>query len=316
MAKKMVNKDITNFNPRSSCEERRRSWLTKDRTTEFQSTLLMRGATSSAIRTTSKKVFQSTLLMRGATTTVRKLNKELEEFQSTLLMRGATRALAGFSHIRKFQSTLLMRGATISSHPTGRWCHISIHAPHARSDVPWRDAHRSNNRFQSTLLMRGATPDPLRVSTQAEFQSTLLMRGATLWRRGRRQGRRISIHAPHARSDRIYRTKNLQSLHFNPRSSCEERQLTLLVYRIYRTFQSTLLMRGATRRRDGSLCSSMISIHAPHARSDLVGRCFWGHQSGFQSTLLMRGATLEVIATRSVYVISIHAPHARSDEMA
>ena len=57
-------------------------------------------------------------------------------------------------------------------------------------------------------------------------------------------------------------------------------------------FQSTLLMRGATGiqalewwRKDD------ISIHAPHARSDRVGRAL----------------------RSSARAISIHAPHARSD---
>ena len=79
-----------------------------------------------------------------------------------------------------------------------------------------------------------------------EFQSTLLMRGATRF-------------APclHRR------------LHFNPRSSCEERP------------------DGDPRRgRD-----ILISIHAPHARSDILR------------------AAYDCI----VKSISIHAPHARSD---
>ena len=57
-------------------------------------------------------------------------------------------------------------------------------------------------------------------------------------------------------------------------------------------FQSTLLMRGATSSRQSSHLENPISIHAPHARSDL-------------------SASLGINPT----TISIHAPHARSDVM-
>ena len=60
----------------------------------------------------------------------------LNTFQSTLLMRGATiDVIFILSSIPRFQSTLLMRGATPGRRwPCGRPC-ISIHAPHARSDL-------------------------------------------------------------------------------------------------------------------------------------------------------------------------------------
>ena len=78
----------------------------------------------------------------------------------------------------------------------------------------------------------------------------------------------ISIHAPHARSDRSISVGKSTLVDFNPRSSCEERQ-------------------------DGKFtcCSGIaISIHAPHARSDFMIMSLYGHAK-FQSTLLMRGAT-------------------------
>mgnify|MGYP003370240816 CR=1 FL=1 len=121
---------------------------------------------------------------------------------------------------------------------------ISIHAPHARSDVPSSFIHRAilisihapharsdfytchcsgNGRFQSTLLMRGATRQETATSESLQFQSTLLMRGATL------------------------------------------PAITLLKKS---RFQSTLLMRGATNQKAAGLATRDISIHAPHARSD------------------------------------------------
>ena len=55
----------------------------------------------------------------------------------------------------------------------------------------------------------------------------------------------ISIHAPHARSD-------------NNEQRFDSKEL----------FQSTLLMRGATKQRITKALIAGISIHAPHARSD------------------------------------------------
>ena len=79
-------------------------------------------------------------------------------------------------------------------------------------------------------------------------------------------------------------------------------------------FQSTLLMRGATKG-DGQECGrKSISIHAPHARSDGMGLTRVPI-ARFQSTLLMRGATSRPMAVAWVELISIHAPHARSDRM-
>ena len=126
----------------------------------------------------------------------------------------------------------------------------------------------------------------------------------------------ISIHAPHARSDVIRLCKKIHQIDFNPRSSCEERPHLLASVVLIVIFQSTLLMRGATRK-------------------DIVGIIDIGQ---FQSTLLMRGATLpssfclisvihfnprssceerrrETSRGQRYYRISIHAPHARSDSL-
>jgi len=104
----------------------------------------------------------------------------------------------------------------------------------------------------------------------------------------------ISIHAPHARSDlRLRHLHDNPSIYFNPRPSCEERHRNPFTIYKFILFQSTPLMRGATTyffptriRHDpfqstplmrGATCSicddeghiKTISIHAPHARSDL-----------------------------------------------
>ena len=212
-------------------------------------------------------------------------------FQSTLLMRGATEIKDKLICGRKFQSTLLMRGATTSS-----------------SALQWGFL------FQSTLLMRGATAcRRASDATMRLFQSTLLMRGATLSRAEHKPSPGISIHAPHARSDDCGLCGLPACRYFNPRSSCEERRGRVLQEGLILIFQSTLLMRGATAIDAMLDDGHVISIHAPHARSDLSTRrvattsrdfnprssceerpsittalyC----RSKFQSTLLMRGAT-------------------------
>ena len=59
--------DADDFNPRSSCEERRADWMSRLAENLFQSTLLMRGATRTLAYPSNTDVIQSTLLMRGAT---------------------------------------------------------------------------------------------------------------------------------------------------------------------------------------------------------------------------------------------------------
>ena len=118
-----------------------------------------------------------------------------------------------------------MRGATKAQDLSDAAELISIHAPHARSDTRSMRRPFDASTFQSTLLMRGATRQSLVVYRGALlFQSTLLMRGATLLQVDGGTKDKISIHAPHARSD----------------EKAGYGQEFII-------FQSTLLMRGATR---------------------------------------------------------------------
>ena len=84
--------------------------------------------------------------------------------------------------------------------------------------------------FQSTLPMRGATEHQKFFGAFALFQSTLPMRGATNDHRQIAVGAHISIHAPHAGSD-----KKADIGFFFPV-----------------VFQTTLPMRGATPDNDGT----------------------------------------------------------------
>ena len=195
---------LRDFNPRSSCEERRLDVTKSERQLEFQSTLLMRGATTLYIECTPK---------------------------------GGISIHAPHA-----------RSDTINARHEGRWSIISIHAPHARSDAGRAPAERVALEFQSTLLMRGATPLFWKLCLiSARFQSTLLMRGATAPTRVLSRRKRISIHAPHARSDQLIddsRERIAISIHApHARSDTRPR---LSSFNSFGVFQSTLLMRGAT----------------------------------------------------------------------
>ena len=103
----------------------------------------------------------------------------------------------------------------------------------------------------------------------------------------------ISIHTPHAGSDRTSAGTPFQLGDFNPHSPCGERRAEVKPVQPAQPFQSTLPMRGATLARSSLCIYFIISIHTPHAGSD-------------DAILLM-------------YIppdyISIHTPHAGSDAM-
>ncbi len=192
----------SNFNPRSSCEERP-------------------PVRSSSTLSTYFNPRSSCEERHGIMQAAKPL---LQEFQSTLLMRGATFPLENAVSTSIFQSTLLMRGATGRSYSRFSFTVISIHAPHARSDTAGQTRSsrlrnfnpRSSCEERPQLIMtlsrtfyfnprssceeRPACPHPPgpshgyfnpRSSCEerhshkghqdglAEFQSTLLMRGAT-----------------------------------------------------------------------------------------------------------------------------------------
>ena len=124
------------FNPHSPCGERPQHLVSDLRFLLFQSTLPLRGATSTApTALTTVLRFQSTLPLRGATIALSR-GRNAHLFQSTLPLRGATESIEIQGEKTVFQSTLPLRGATIStSHP------------------------QSPLRFQSTLPLRGATAE-------------------------------------------------------------------------------------------------------------------------------------------------------------
>ena len=84
-------------------------------------------------------------------------------------------------------------------------CPISIHAPHARCDIIRSKATNRKIIFQSTHPMRGATLSTAFCFRLCLFQSTHPMRGATMKPTNIKENTIISIHAPHARCDSMFR---------------------------------------------------------------------------------------------------------------
>ena len=127
-------------------------------------------------------------------------------------------------------------------------------------------------------------------------------------------GAGISIHAPHAGSDRRRIWAMTAHGNFNPRPPCGERQSRPADSLFVTSFQSTPPMRGATfygvagEHHGGDFnprppCGERrptahheerrgrISIHAPHAGSDEPVMPIFKTRYPFQSTPPMRGAT-------------------------
>ncbi len=204
-----------------------------------------------------------------------------------------------------------MRGATRVA-GLGNWgVVISIHAPHAGSDVAtvcWRSGKMI---FQSTLPMRGATYRKPQCLIPMTFQSTLPMRGATntfsdSWAAGLFQS---TLPMRGATVSSQIGIDNL--INFNPRSPCGERPSGL-------TFGGAIIISihaphaGSDVEQAVYKILNTISIHAPHAGSDNIFQNVFGIIQ-FQSTLPMRGATKWSGNMEICGRISIHAPHAGSD---
>ena len=102
------------------------------------------------------------------------------------------------------------------------------------------------------------------------FQSTLPLRGATGIHANTCTQQIISIHAPLTGSDLIYVCTYYEFRYFNPRSPYGERRWTDGACSTHPTFQSTLPLRGATRRGSRKGSARPISIHAPLTGSDLI----------------------------------------------
>ena len=216
-----------------------------------------------------QKRFQSTLPVRGATTDIESteavprisihapragsdhnvIRNAAFAFISIHAPRaGSDDALAAYLQEISFISIHAPRAGSdldADSAIIRRW--ISIHAPRAGSDGKWLGGHIIFARFQSTLPVRGATVHRGKLGADP----------------------RISIHAPRAGSDHPQPMLPRWPPYFNPRSPCGERRAVRFAARLTDSFQSTLPVRGATRRPKRTYQrDETISIHAPRAGSD------------------------------------------------
>ena len=237
--------------------------------------------------------FQSTPLIRGATARGRRPCGSAPDFNPRPSYEGRLWGRYTGASSGKFQSTPLIRGATVGQVHGSEQRQISIHAPHTRGDPITLSRARQNWAFQSTPLIRGATVVFMAGERRVIFQSTPLIRGATLGDGPRGRFHEISIHAPHTRGDQPVTAEsilNIISIHaphtrgddpvfysydclsnFNPRPSYEGRLSASMAAERTDSFQSTPLIRGATRLSGVLVGRVVISIHAPHTRGDSRG---------------------------------------------
>ena len=164
-----------------------------------------------------------------------------------------------------------------------------------------------------------------------QFQSTPLIRGATRVRSAIVHIERISIHAPHTRSDRRLYTLTTDHSYFNPRPSYEERRCCMMSQRQAKNFNPRpsyeerleRMMRQIIRgdfnprpsyeeRLDKVCCHRYIRDFNP--RPSYEERHRLSHikihaRKSFQSTLLIRGATAIL---SPLHFSSFHPPFSRT----
>ena len=198
----------------------------------------------------TSRLFQSTLLMRGATCVPVPVPRYRCRFQSTLLMRGATQAdnLLDLAPIISIHAPHA-RSDLIETTDRNGYMVISIHAPHARSDPRYAVSHGARAHFnpRSSCEERHSCHCLCISSRDFNPRSSCEERPS-----GFHRSSSTSRHF-NPRSSCEERLMSIISAiavtHFNPRSSCEERPASSAKSLITsRSFQSTLLMRGATGR--------------------------------------------------------------------
>ena len=191
-------------------------------------------------------------------------------FLSTLSLRRATVFNAVSNSLVIFLSTLSLRRATPPPFCGEELCQISIHALLAESDdvapvvlVDWL--------ISIHALLAESDEKSLKIAYKLFYfypRSPCGERRA--WSASKLAGMSISIHALLAESDLNCSRKGLAMRYFYPRSPCGERPKSDTATAFPLSFLSTLSLRRATLRvLDGSK-SSIISIHALLAESDIA----------------------------------------------
>ncbi len=123
-------------------------------------------------------------------------------FQSTLPMRGATAEDSGMQLIRTISIHAPHAGSDLAVMASEIVKLISIHAPHAGSDIRRSCGGHQTMHFNPRSPCGERRLRSCPCAAPREFQSTLPMRGATRHERRVLVPQVISIHAPHAGSDR------------------------------------------------------------------------------------------------------------------
>ncbi len=188
-------------------------------------------------------------------------------------MRGATCNGRTIWPHAEFLSTLPMRGATRVSWSQSMFRAISIHAPHAGSDIKGIYRLRRDGTISihaphaGSDCKSGGKRDIAAISIHAPHA------GSDPTTQSKISAMQISIHAPHAGSDPSPGlTPGGQCPYFYPRSPCGER--------LPRAWLGEVFLA--------------ISIHAPHAGSDAGASGLTRLFMQFLSTLPMRGATAKL----------------------
>ena len=168
--------------------------------------------------------------------------------------------------LSSFQSTLLMRGATASQKARVRSGNFN-----PRSSCEERQRNRINGSWSIYFNPRSSCEERLFIPFSVDILHHFNPRSSCEERRRQYSGRAAYFYfnprsSCEERPGGWYRGRRCAN--FNPRSSCEERPTPTLWSSGVFLFQSTLLMRGATHTQGHFGIVVMISIHAPHARSD------------------------------------------------
>ena len=220
-------KRVKDFNPRSPYGERPDTSCNSTQGFQFQSTLPLRGATRGPASAGVQKGISIHAPLTGSD---KAMMDELEArgvFQSTLPLRGATGGVSDLCSKLNISIHAPLTGSDRTGPgPAPILRGISIHAPLTGSDVDVSSIREARD-----------------ISIHAPLTGSDRQGGACLCNRN------ISIHAPLTGSDVCQIFDPPLDINFNPRSPYGERPDPIKIHAVGPRFQSTLPLRGATRRR-------------------------------------------------------------------
>ena len=233
-----------NFNPRSPCGERLLASQWRAHSLLFQSTLPLRGTTTTCAQEFPKNYISIHAPLAGNDPSSVSPVQSVTVFQSTLPLRGTTRGGVDIIHVLDISIHAPLAGNDVSRMIDSGYARISIHAPLAGNDhTRNRHATRLQISIHAPLAGNDVEPKPRAIRV------------------------RISIHAPLAGNDASSCIRPSDPGYFNPRSPCGER-----LKRCYTAPISTISIHAPLAGNDfwKNRCQRMcaISIHAPLAGND------------------------------------------------